>query len=108
MSIWTRAACAVGRHSGEWSLPGDRCETVRICDSCGKLEKKWQHIWSPFGYVAANQCDQTRRCDRCGSAQTRSAHEWGPWVYVNNEVNSPQAHTCRRCHRNERTAYTMR
>jgi hypothetical protein len=108
MSILAKVRCKTGLHSGTWSHPGARCEMVRVCDACGKVEEKPHHVWGQFGYLDAGRCDQTRRCDRCGSTETRSRHEWGPWTYVNTEFNSPQAHTCRRCRLTERTAYTMR
>jgi hypothetical protein len=37
--------CKIGRHSGEWSPPGSRCEIVKICDFCGKLEEETHNIW---------------------------------------------------------------
>jgi hypothetical protein len=108
MSILATLRCNAGRHSGAWSHPGSRCEIMRICDSCGKLEEQTHHLWGPFAYLEADQCEQTRRCERCGSTQSRSSHEWGPWLYLNTEFTSPQVHTCRRCHQTERTNYTMR
>jgi hypothetical protein len=104
----SRARCAAGLHSGEWTLPGTRCETVRICSSCGKREEQTQHVWSDFDYAAADQCAQSRRCERCGSTDSRTQHEWGPWLYLNGEFTSPQFHRCRRCHQTERTQYTLR
>ncbi|WP_433384703.1 hypothetical protein ACQPZX_24275 [Actinoplanes sp. CA-142083] len=95
--------CKVGRHSGAWSLPGSRCEIVRICDSCGKREEQTRHTWSPFGYVSEGRCDQMRRCERCGSAESRLRHEWGPWLYLDDEMVTAQVHTCRRCRESERT-----
>ena len=108
MSVLRKAMCKMGRHSGEWSFPGSRCETVRVCDSCGKLEEKTHHIWGQFRYVNADQCDQTRRCERCGLTETQLKHLWGPWLYQNSEFNSPQVRTCQRCRKTERTIYTMR
>jgi len=108
MTILTRARCLAGLHSGQWSLPGRRCETLRVCDSCGERQERTHHVWGPFDYVRADECDQVRRCERCGSTQSQSRHEWGPWLYLNTEMNSPQFHTCARCHQSERTAYTMR
>ena len=108
MNALAKAKCKARLHSGAWSHPGERCEIVRVCDSCGKVEEKSRHLWGDFVYLAAGQCEQTRRCERCGSAQTQLTHDWGPWSYVNNELNSPQVHTCRRCRQSERTAFTMR
>ena len=108
MNFWAKARCRTGLHSGEWSSPGRRCEIVRVCDACGRQQEKTRHTWGRFAYLAADQCEQTRRCERCGAIETRPVHEWGPWLYLNNELNSPQVHTCRRCHQNERTAYTLR
>ena len=108
MNALAKAMCKAGLHSGAWSHPGQQCEIVRVCDSCGKADEKSRHVWGDFAYRAAGQCEQTRRCQRCGSAQTQLTHDWGPWSYVNNELNSPQVHTCRRCHQSERTAFTMR
>jgi hypothetical protein len=108
MSVLARVKCAVGKHSGEWSRPGSRCEISRVCDSCGTLEVRVPHVWGQFVYLEADQCDQARRCQRCGSTETRSGHQWGPWLYLNTEFNSPQFRSCRRCHRSERTAPTMR
>jgi hypothetical protein len=108
MSVLARAMCAMGRHSGQWSHPGSRCEVVRICDACGTREEETHHVWGEFGYVGAGRCDQTRRCERCGSTQSRIAHDWGPWFYHDAEFTSGQVRTCRRCHEAERTRYTMR
>jgi hypothetical protein len=108
MSLLAKARCTVGRHSGEWSHRGSRCEIARVCDSCGKREEQTHHVWGPFAYLNADQCDQTRRCERCGSTESRSVHEWGSWLYLNGEFNSGQFHTCQRCHQTERTTYTMR
>jgi hypothetical protein len=103
MSILRKAACKIGRHSGGWSLPGSRCEIVRICDSCGKLEEKTRHVWGQFSYADDEHCDQIRRCERCGSTESQSRHEWGPWLYYDEELVTAQVHTCRRCHETERT-----
>jgi hypothetical protein len=103
MSILRKAMCSAGRHSGQWSLPGRRCEIVRICDSCGSREEQARHVWGRFDHVNAGQCDQVRRCDRCGAAQSRSLHQWGPWLYADDEIVTAQVHTCRRCHHTERT-----
>lgn len=103
MSVLRNAMCKIGRHSGDWSLPGRRCKVVRVCDSCGKLEMEPRHIWGQFSYVNDDQCEQIRRCDRCGSTESRSRHEWGPWVYLDEELLTAQVHTCRRCHQSERT-----
>jgi hypothetical protein len=108
MSILSRALCAMGRHSGEWSHPGSRCETTRTCVSCGKQQERARHDWGRFDYVADGQCEQVRRCARCGSTESRTLHDWGPWFYHDEEFTSGQVHTCRRCHETERTAYTMR
>jgi hypothetical protein len=96
------------RHSGQWSLPGGRCESVRVCTSCGKTDEVVHHTWSEFAYAAADRCEQVRRCHRCGATESRSEHDWGPWQYANTEFNAPQIHRCRRCHETEKTAYTMR
>jgi len=108
MRILRRAMCLLGRHCGDWSPPGGRCEVVRICASCGTREEQARHAWGLFGYVDDERCDQVRRCERCGSTETRSRHEWGPWLYQNTEFNSPQIHTCQRCRQSERTSPTMR
>ena len=108
MSVFSRIMCKAGLHSGRWSNPGSRCETVRTCDSCGRTEERAHHIWGPFGYAKADECDQIRRCGRCGATESRLEHTWGPWVYLNTEFSSPQGHTCQRCHQTEKTAYTMR
>jgi hypothetical protein len=108
MSILAKLRCKAGLHSGEWSHPGAHCEIARVCSCCGRLDERPRHVWGAFAHVEAARCDQTRRCERCGSTETRPGHEWGPWFYVNDELNSPQGHTCRRCHRSERTAHTMR
>jgi hypothetical protein len=108
MGILARARCKAGRHSGQWSHPGVQCEVVRVCDSCGKQERRTQHVWSPFGYVEPDRCEQARRCERCGTTESRIRHEWGPWFYLNNEFGSPQVHSCLRCRQSERTSYTMR
>ena len=97
-------ACALGRHRGEWSHPGSRCEIVRVCGSCGARAEKTRHTWGRFGYVRDGRCEQTRRCERCHATESRSGHEWGPWVYCDEEIVTAQAHTCRRCHETERTA----
>lgn len=103
MSALRSAICKLGRHSGAWTLPGSRCETVRICDACGKRQEQTHHTWGPFGYVEDHRCDQIRRCERCGSTESRSRHEWGPWLYQDAQLVTAQVHTCRRCHRSERT-----
>jgi hypothetical protein len=108
MSMLGKALCRLGRHSGQWSHAGSRCETVRTCDVCGKTEELTRHAWGRYTYVDADQCGQIRRCERCGSTESRSWHQWGPWLYLNTEFTSPQVRTCRRCHESERTSYTMR
>ena len=108
MSISARAKCWVGSHSGDWSYPGQQCETIRVCNSCRKREQETHHTWAQFAYAAAEECEQIRRCERCGATEARTIHEWGPWCYQDNEVNSPQFHRCERCHQTERTNYTMR
>jgi len=108
MSVVRKALCMIGHHAGEWSEPGVRCEAVRVCASCGKVEQETHHAWGPFNYVSADQCDQVRRCLRCEATEIRTVHEWGPWIYRDNEFNTPQVHRCRRCHESERTRYTLR
>jgi hypothetical protein len=103
MRVLTKALCRMGRHSGAWSLPGSRCEVVRVCDCCGEREEETHHVWGQFSYVGPGQCDQTRRCQRCGSTESRSRHQWGPWVYLDEELVTAQVHTCRRCHQREQT-----
>lgn len=104
MGILTKAMCKMGRHSGDWSAPGRRCEAVRICDSCGKRKEDVRHSWGQYSYVNDDQCEQLRRCDRCGSTESQSRHEWGPWVYLDEELGTAQVHTCRRCHKTARTS----
>ena len=108
MGVLTKVRCKAGRHSGEWSHPGRRCEIVRLCDSCGRRDEKTRHVWGRFAYVQAGRCDEIRRCERCGATESRDRHEWGPWLYLNTEMNSPQVHRCRRCHETERSGPTMR
>ena len=108
MTILRSTLCAIGRHHGDWSLPGARCETTRVCASCGTAEERTRHVWGEFGYAGDGRCEQTRRCERCGSAQSRTLHDWGPWLYLTMEFDSPQAHTCRRCHDSERTRPTLK
>ncbi|UQU61768.1 hypothetical protein COUCH_22280 [Couchioplanes caeruleus] len=108
MSILRSALCAIGRHRGQWSNPGRRCEAERVCEECGRREERTRHTWGPFAYVAPGRCEQSRRCERCAATETITAHEWGPWFYYENEITTPQIHTCRRCHESERTAYTVR
>ena len=103
MSVLRKALCATGRHSGVWSLPGSRCEVVRTCDYCGKLDEETRHVWGPFGYLHDDRCDQVRRCERCGLTESRTWHQWGPWLYADEELVTAQVHTCRRCHDTERT-----
>jgi hypothetical protein len=103
MSVLGRARCGMGRHSGEWSLPGRRCESVKICDSCGKRVERTRHVWGDFHYVDDGRCEQTRRCERCAATESRLSHRWGPWVYADDELVTAQLHTCRRCHEIERT-----
>jgi hypothetical protein len=100
--------CRLGQHTGEWSAPGRRCETTRVCTRCGRTETRTSHVWTPFSYVDTGRCAQIRSCVRCGMTESRTAHEWGPWVYANTEFTSPQSRTCRRCGETERTAYTVR
>jgi hypothetical protein len=108
MTVLKKALCKMGRHSGQWSHPGGRCEIVRICHSCGRREEETRHIWGQFSYVSPDQCGQTRRCERCGFSEARFRHEWGPWVYHDEQLNSGQVRACQRCHQTERTTYTMR
>ena len=108
MTIGRRLLCVFGRHSGPWSLPGRDCDRTRICVSCGRREEQIRHAWGPYQYVESGHCEQVRRCERCGTAQQRTGHEWGPWRYAENEMNSPQMRTCRRCHRSERSSHTFR
>ena len=108
MSAFRKIMCRAGLHSGQWSNPGSRCETVRVCDNCGCTDEKSRHTWGLFEYVNSDECDQVRRCRRCGSSESRQEHNWGPWLYLNTEFNSPQVHTCRRCLQTEKTAYTLR
>ena len=84
-------------------MPGSRCEVVRTCDSCGKLEEETRHSWGPFGYVHDDRCDQVRRCERCGATESRTWHEWGPWLYYDEKLVTAQFHRCQRCHETERT-----
>jgi len=60
--------------------------------------------WSPPG----KHCEIARVCESCGTTEEQTDHLWGPWFYVNNELNSPQVHTCKRCRETERTRYTLR
>ncbi|GAA0504890.1 hypothetical protein Ade02nite_70900 [Paractinoplanes deccanensis] len=106
MDILRQALCAMGRHSGEWSHPGSRCETIRTCSACGRTEERSRHDWGDWGY--AGGCEQVRRCLRCGAPDSWPDHDWGPWLYANTEFNSPQVRTCRRCHTSERTSPTYR
>jgi hypothetical protein len=108
MSGLRTAMCVIGRHSGDWSLPGSRCDIVRVCSSCGKREEQTRHVWGQFSYVDDERCDQVRRCERCGSTESRAWHEWGPWLYQNLESDSPQIRTCLRCRQAERSSHTMR
>jgi hypothetical protein len=103
MRVLRKALCSTGRHAGHWSLPGSRCETVRICDSCGKREEHTHHTWGEFRYVGNDRCEQTRRCERCGATESRSTHEWGPWRYADEQLVTAQVRICRRCHQAERT-----
>lgn len=103
MSILRKAMCAAGRHQGDWSLPGGRCESVRVCPSCGTAEERARHVWGPYLYLADRRCDQGRRCIRCGAMRIRERHDWGPWRYADDALVTAQVHTCRRCHRTERT-----
>ncbi|MEU8819166.1 hypothetical protein [Actinoplanes sp. NPDC048796] len=106
MNIFRRALCALGRHSGEWSHPGSRCETVRVCAVCGRTEERGRHDWGAF--AAAGGCDRVRRCLRCGATDSWPEHDWGPWLYANTEFNAPQVRECRRCHTRDRTTPTYR
>jgi hypothetical protein len=108
MNVLSKVGCAIGRHGGQWSLPGGRCESMRVCTACGKTNEIVRHTWSSFAYVDAGRCEQVRRCERCGTAESRSEHDWGPWLYLDTEFNAPQIHRCRRCHETEKTAYTLR
>src|SRR5690349_7234457 len=103
MSVLGKAMCRLGRHTGVWSLPGSRCEIVRVCESCGKAEGKSRHSWGQFSYADQDHCDEIRRCERCGTTESRLRHEWGPWLYLDEELVTAQFHTCRRCHQTERT-----
>src|SRR3954452_13274697 len=108
MNILRTLLCAMGLHSGRWSLPGVRCESARLCTACGKSEEKVRHTWGTFAYVDADRCEQVRRCQRCGTTESRSEHDWGPWLNTNTEFNAPQMHRCRRCRETEKTLYTLR
>lgn len=108
MSVFAKARCKLGRHSGDWSHPDGQCTMFRNCDSCGELEAKTAHTWSRFDYAAPDQCEQRCRCERCGATESRVWHQWGPWVYCNLEQNSPQKRVCKRCQETERTRYTLR
>lgn len=108
MNVLRKLTCAVGLHSGPWSSPGGRCESVRACTTCGKTDEVARHTWGGFAYVEADRCEQVRRCERCATTQSRSQHDWGPWRYANTEFGAPQFHRCRRCHEMEKTAYTLR
>jgi hypothetical protein len=108
MNVLRTVMCRIGRHSGQWSLPGARCERVRICTACGTSDEQARHTWGEFAYVDADRCEQLRHCQRCGTTESWTVHEWDPWRYVNWEYNSPQFRTCRRCHEKERTVYTTR
>jgi hypothetical protein len=108
MSVFGRVLCVFGRHCGQWSSPGGRCEMDRVCAYCGKSEELTRHTWSPFAYVADDRCEQLRRCERCGSTESQPAHVWGPWRYLNTEFNSPQVRECLRCHATDKTSYTLR
>ncbi|GAB2584021.1 hypothetical protein Aab01nite_54670 [Paractinoplanes abujensis] len=108
MKVFKKLMCGAGLHSGQWSLPGRRCASVRVCVSCGRAGEKVRHTWGGFVYVDADRCGQVRRCERCGTTESRIAHDWGPWLYANVEFNSPQFHKCGRCHETEKTAYTSR
>jgi hypothetical protein len=103
MSALRSAICKLGWHTGDWSLPGSRCETVRFCDGCGKRQEQTHHVWGKFGYLEDHRCDQIRRCDRCRSMESRIRHDWGPWLYQDDELVTAQVHSCRRCHRIEQT-----
>jgi hypothetical protein len=108
MNVLLKLMCAAGLHSGQWSLPGDRCDSVRVCARCGKTDEVFGHTWSGFVHVDTRRCEQLRRCGRCAMTQSRTQHEWGPWRYSNTEFGTPQIHRCRRCHETEKTAYTLR
>jgi hypothetical protein len=66
------------------------------------------HDWGPLEFIASDRCDERRHCERCGVTEFRVRHDWGPWRYCNLEQNAPQERECRRCHRAERTRYTLR
>jgi hypothetical protein len=107
MGVLTTLRCKVGRHSGTWSAPNDRCEVFRVCDSCGKVEEHKRHVWGAFVYLTGDQCDQRRSCDRCGLTESRIRHQWGPWLYRDQQRTSGQVRVCRRCDQQERTRYTL-
>lgn len=107
MNVLRKLLCATGLHTGQWSLPGVRCESVRVCAACGKTSEKAQHTWGECAYVEEGRCEQVRRCRRCGTTESRNQHDWGPWRYLNWEYNSPQFRRCRRCHETEKTVATM-
>lgn len=108
MNVLRKSLCAIGLHSGSWSLPGGRCESVRVCTACGKTDENVRHTWGAFAYIVADGCEQIRRCERCGATESRTEHDWGLWFYANTEFNAPQVHKCRRCHETEKTAHTLR
>ncbi|MEV4346450.1 hypothetical protein AB0J83_18440 [Actinoplanes sp. NPDC049596] len=108
MSVIGKVLCVAGRHRGQWSYPGRRCESVRVCEVCGRTEERVQHSWGEFAFVVPGGCDRVRRCGRCGATDSWPEHDWGPWRYANWEFNSPQMHTCKRCHATERTSPTYR
>ena len=108
MSIWATAMCMLGRHTGQWSPPDDRCESVRACLSCGTVDVRKRHPWGGFEYLTSDRCDQRRQCHRCDSTQARVQHAWGGWRYRNEQQHTGQVRTCTRCGEQQRTRYTLR
>lgn len=39
MNVLRRLLCTIGLHTGQWSFPGVRCESVRVCRRCHETEK---------------------------------------------------------------------
>ena len=75
MSVLRKAMCKIGRYSGEWSLPGSRCEIVRICDSCGKLEEETHHASSPhMSTMPQDRTDHLHKALTGGDVEVRPTH----------------------------------
>jgi hypothetical protein len=108
MNVLRKLLCKIGLHAGQWSLPGIRCESVRVCAACGKTNERVHHTWGEFAYITTEGCEQVRRCERCATTDSRTEHDWGSWRYLNWEYNSPQFHRCSRCHVTEKSVATMR